>query len=36
MSSTAFAPPAPRAVLADAIPGARVRDAALILVAARC
>src|SRR4051812_21278867 len=34
MSSTAYAPPAPRAVLADAIPGARVRDAALILCGA--
>ena len=34
MSSTAYAPPAPRAVLADAIPGARVRDAVLILCGA--
>ncbi|WP_028066462.1 biotin transporter BioY [Solirubrobacter soli] len=34
MSSTVYAPPAPRAVLADAIPGARVRDAALILCGA--
>src|SRR3954468_18428500 len=31
MTSPAFALPAPRAVLADAIPGARTRDAALIL-----
>jgi biotin transport system substrate-specific component len=31
MSSTVYAPPAPRAVLADVIPGARVRDAGLIL-----
>jgi biotin transport system substrate-specific component len=31
MSSIAYAPSAPRAVLADAIPGARVRDAALVL-----
>ncbi len=30
MSSTVYAPPAPRVVLADAIPGARVRDAVLI------
>jgi biotin transport system substrate-specific component len=34
MSSTVYAPPAPRAVLADAIPGARVRDAVLILCGA--
>jgi biotin transport system substrate-specific component len=34
MSSSAYALPAPRAVLADAIPGARVRDAALILCGA--
>ena len=30
MSSTAFSPSAPRAVLADVIPGARVRDVGLI------
>jgi biotin transport system substrate-specific component len=34
MSSTVYAPSPPRAVLADAIPGARVRDAALILCGA--
>ena len=34
MSSPALALPAPRVVLADAIPGARVRDAALILCGA--
>jgi biotin transport system substrate-specific component len=34
MSSTAFAPSAPRAVLADVIPGARVRDAVLVLCGA--
>jgi biotin transport system substrate-specific component len=34
MSSTAYAPSAPRAVLADVIPGARVRDAVLVLCGA--
>jgi biotin transport system substrate-specific component len=34
MSSSAFAPSAPRAVLADVVPGARVRDAVLVVCGA--